>query len=443
MTLLTSRDQLLLPFTSTWDTPGERMGLEAERVGLRAGKPLRYSGEGSVLSLFDELVRAHGWREEREKPGGPVLSLARGASAITLEPGAQFELSGAPHEDVHALAAEVRAHVAEVASLEAARGLCLLGLGFSPLARREDLEWVPKSRYPIMREYLPTRGDHGLDMMLRTATVQVNVDHHSEQDALRKLRVLLGLAPVAQALFANSPFVEGRRSGWQTYRGRVWLDVDPDRSGPLPALWSRGATLGSYLDWALQVPMFLFKREGRIVKNTGQTFADFWAHGYEGERATLEDWKLHLNTLFPDVRLKHTLELRTVDSVPAEASFALPALVAGLLYDKDTLAAADELVGTLDAVELFGARERVAREGLAAKLESCSLRELGKKFVALAEQGLARRARRDAEGRDERAYLAWIPEVLERYKSLGDKLHGDLDTEDPAFLPTLCERARY
>ena len=199
---------------------------------------------------------------------------------------------------------------------------------------------VPKQRYAIMREYLPTRGAHALDMMLRTCTVQVNLDYASEADAMRKMHVALALAPTTTAMFANSPWKEGRPNGGMTYRGRVWLDVDPDRTGLLPMLWGRGSRFDDLVEWALDVPMFLFKRRERAIANTGQTFRSFMADGFEGERATLEDWRLHLNTLFPEVRLKRTIEIRGADGQTTDMACALPALWTGVLYDEQALAEA-------------------------------------------------------------------------------------------------------
>ena len=257
---------------------------------------------------------------------------------MTLEPGAQLELSGDKAENIHQVCAELRAHLREIAPLSRAMGVRWLGVGFHPFAHREDFEWVPKQRYAVMREYLPTRGGHAVDMMLRTCTVQVNLDYASEADAMRKMRVALALAPATTAMFANSPWKEGRPHGGVTYRGRVWLDVDPDCSGLLPALWKRGSRFDDYVEWALDVPMFLFKRGGHAIANTGQTFRSFLKSGYEGHVATMEDWKTHLNTLFPEVRLKKTIEVRGADVQSTDLACALPALWTGIFYDDRALA---------------------------------------------------------------------------------------------------------
>jgi glutamate--cysteine ligase len=311
-----------------------RVGPEMEKSGVfRAdGSPVPFDGERGVARILDEHVRRFGWTPESEFEGGPVIALRRGETAITLEPSCQFELSGAPMADIHGIAEEFRVHMDELTAITKPMGIAWLGIGFQPFATRGELPWVPKMRYGIMRRYLPTRGDLALDMMQRTCTVQANFDFTDEQDAMRKLRVALRLAPLTTAIFANSPFYEGGRSfpgapqGGPTFRGKVWLHTDPDRSGLVPGVFKENSTYVDYVEWALDVPMFMFKRDGAKVENTGQTFRDFLANGFEGHRATQDDWTSHLNTLFPEVRLKRTIEVRGADAQPHRYAFALPAL---------------------------------------------------------------------------------------------------------------------
>jgi glutamate--cysteine ligase len=282
-----------------------RIGAEAEKFGIKAdGTPLKYDGDDGVIGIFDQLSE-YGWEPERETPDGPVIDLRRGAASVTLEPGSQLELSGAALPDIHQIDAEFQNHLRELAPISSKLGLTWLGVGFHPLARQDQLTWVPKQRYPIMREYLPTKGAAAHDMMRRTATVQANFDYSSEADALNKLALALKLSPLIHAMLANSPFKEGKLAGSKSVRGEVWLDMDPSRSGLIPSIWSNPRPgYRDYVEWALDAGMFLFKRDGNVVANTGQTFRSFMSEGYQGHRATLADWKLHLQTLFPEARLR-------------------------------------------------------------------------------------------------------------------------------------------
>ena len=424
-----SEDDLLVPFYESLRTT-QAVGIECEKVGVRKdGSPITYSRE--VLALFDHLVTHHGWKAESEVPGGPLLSLSRGKSSVTLEPGGQFELSGAPLPDVHRVHQELVEHHEELTPPSRELGVRWLGIGFTPLAKREDLEWVPKTRYPIMREYLPTRGALALDMMLRTCTVQANLDYATEEDAMRKLRVMLKLAPITTAMFANSPFVEGARFGGVSQRAKVWLEVDPDRAGLVPPVWKDGARFEDYARWALDVPMFLFKREGRFVVNTGQTFRAFWKDGFEGERATIADWELHLATLFPEVRLKRTLEVRGADSQCITHAAALPALYVGLVYDDKALAEADALTAAWTYDEVLGLRHRVWQDGLRTPFRGAPLVEAAQRVVAIAQEGLARRKRRDLRGRDEGVHLASIASLVGRGMSPADEMLAQIDPAKP------------
>ncbi|MEO7037023.1 MAG: glutamate-cysteine ligase family protein, partial [Polyangiaceae bacterium] len=357
--LLRTSDDLLELFQHAEKPRSEfRIGTEAEKFAVDSdtGAPLAYEGTRGVTRIFAALV-GMGWREERETEGGPVIALLRGQASITLEPGSQLELSGAAVTNIHETRAELDQHLAELSGISKEMNLTWLGVGFHPLAKQSDLGWVPKQRYAIMREYLPKRGSGGHDMMRRTATVQANFDFSDEADALRKLVVCLKLSPLVNALGANSPFAEGKWSGFKSRRGNVWLHMDPDRSGLIPALL-RAPKPGyrDYVGWALDAGMFLIKRHGRPVTNTGQKFRDFMQNGYEGERATFGDWKLHLNTLFPEARLKSTLEVRSSDSLPSRLGCAVPALFTGILYDDQALAEAESFARELDVDALLKAR---------------------------------------------------------------------------------------
>lgn len=429
------REDLFTPFAEACKPRDRwRIGPEMEKFGIldATHAPLAYTGNESVLSLLERLAEGGLWRAERELEGGPIISLEHGGASITLEPGNQLELSGKPSLDVHEVCGELRAHLREIGPLSRAMGLRWLGLGFHPLARREDFQWVPKQRYAIMREYLPTRGGHAVDMMLRTCTVQVNLDYASEADAMRKMRVALALAPTTTAMFANSPWLEGRPHGGLSQRARVWLDVDPDRTGLLPTLWSRSARFEHYVEWALDVPMFLFKRDGRAIANTGQTFRRFWKSGYEGHVATLDDWNLHLNTLFPEVRLKRTIEVRGADAQATDMACALPALWAGILYDDAALLEAEALVDGWSHAEVVDLRGRVWREGLRAPFRGKALAEVAQRLVAIADGGLERRRRINPNGKDERVHLNRLRKLVGAARTPADALLEGMEREaDP------------
>ena len=414
LTPLAREEELLAPFVSS-QKAAQKLGAEMEKFGVdAAGAPIDYDGPSGVMRFFEELQRVGQWSPDSEVSGGPILALLKDGASITLEPGSQFELSGAQHDSVHQVAAEIDAHMGELAPLSKKLGVRWLGLGFQPFSKRTDYEFVPKQRYAIMRRYLPTRGSLALDMMLRTSTVQVNFDYASEADAMKKLRVGQALAPLTTALFANSPFYEGAPFGGKTFRGKVWLDMDPDRSGLIPRLFANDASYVDYVQWALDCPMFLVKRGDRVLDNAGQTFRDFWKHGFEGERATQGDWQLHLNTMFPEVRLKRTIEVRGADSQNAANAPALAALFAGIYYDPTALEAAFQLVAEYTFEEVEACRARVPMEGLAAPLRGESLVTLGERVVDIARAGLERRALLDASGNDERIHLTALADRLGR-----------------------------
>lgn len=436
-----SEDDLLAIFYDACSNE-QLLGVESEKFGVVRGTlaPLRYEGSGaSVATLFARLVDRHGWRELVEKPGSPVVALERTGrhgrvAQITLEPGAQFELSGEALADVHQVAEELDEHLGELEAVSAGLDLAWLALGFHPLARQDDLPWVPKDRYAIMREYFPTRGGRGLDMMRRTATVQVNLDFSSEADAMRKLAVALRLSPVATAMFANSPLVEGKATGRVCERACVWLDADPDRTGLLPDLWRPGASFRDYAAFALDAPMYLFKREGKVFANTGQTFRSFWRDGFEGERATTTDWKMHLATMFPEVRLKTTLEMRSVDSQPRSTYSALAALWAGLLYDERALAEAEELVAPLSHEDLGMARTAIAERGLDVRVGTVDVRGLAERMLDIARGGLTRRGRLDANGRDEGRHLDVLESLVSHGRSPAHRVLDALDGSPGSLL---------
>lgn len=422
-------DDLLLPFHSAMKSRDRfRIGAEAEKFGVLAKTcaPLPYEGSRSVLAVLEALVERHGWKIEYESPGGPIIALLRAGASITLEPGGQLELSGAPLENVHQICLEMSGHLAELRDISGELELAWLGVGFHPYARQDELPWVPKSRYGIMRRYLPTRGTGGLDMMRRTATVQANFDYSSEEGAMRAVRVGLRLSPVVTAMFANSPFVEGGVWRGKSRRAFTWLDVDPARQGLVANVLERGHRFIDYVEWALDAPMFLIKRDGVVLENTGQSFRSFMKHGFRGHLPTATDWQTHLNTLFPEVRLKRTIEVRGADSQSAALSCALPALWTGILYDERALDEAEALCESFTFAELEALRPAIAEHALGAMFRGERLAALAERVLVIAEGGLARRARM-RNGKDERVHLARLGSLIEKGQCPADVLIEGLD----------------
>ncbi|MGW9329448.1 glutamate--cysteine ligase [Bosea sp. NPDC055594] len=419
-----------------WIAEGEkpasrfRLGTEHEKFPFYADdlSPVPYEGKagrGGIRALLDGMQERLGW--EPILDDGHVIGLAGpdGGGAISLEPGGQFELSGAPVDSIHETAAELAAHLADLHAVAEPHGIRFLGLGHSPLWTREQTPVMPKRRYKIMANYMPKVGTRGLDMMFRTSTVQVNLDFASEADMVAKLRVGLALQPLATALFAASPFSEGKLNGLQSMRSEIWRDTDNARSGMLPFAFEEAMSYEAYVDWALDVPMYFVKRGDVYHDVTGASFRDLLAGRLAqlpGERATMSDWANHLSTLFPEARLKRYIEMRGADAGPVEMLNALPAFWVGLLYDEASLAAAWDLVRGWNAEERQRLRDDVPKAGLNARIGGRPLRELAREVVELARAGLARRARLDAQGRDETSYLEPVMAIAESGRSLAERL---------------------
>jgi len=400
----------LVEFHAGGNKPPEawRVGTEHEKFVFRRADRRRvpYEGPDGIAALLHGMTR-FGWKPVLEK--GSVIALENDARcSITLEPGGQFELSGAPLETVHQTCEEVHEHLRQVREVCDELGLGMLGLGFDPTSRRDDVSWMPKGRYRIMRNYMPKKGRLGLDMMLRTCTVQANLDYRSEADMVRKFRASLALQPVAVALFANSPFVESRPSGYLTYRSLVWTDTDPDRCGTLPFVFEDGFGFERYVDYLLDMPMYFVYRDGNYIDASGQSFRDFMAGklpALPGELPRIGDWADHVTTAFPEVRLKTYLEMRGADGGPWRRLCALSALWVGIFYDSAALDAACDLVADWTAEEREAMRREVPRRGLATPHRSRTLRDVALEMLEISREGLHRRARRDLRGEDETHYL--------------------------------------
>ena len=385
-----------------------RIGTEHEKFVFHRQdlRPVSYEGANGIRALLEGL-RRFGW--EPMLDGDNIVGLSSDSGgAISLEPGGQFELSGAPLDNLHQTCAELQTHLRQVREVTEELGLGMLGLGFLPKWRREDCFWMPKRRYAVMQRYMPTRGKLGHDMMLRTCTVQVNLDFESEADMVLKSRVSLALQPVAAALFANSPFLEGKPSGYLSYRSHVWTDVDPDRSGMLPFVFDDGFGFERYVDYMLDVPMYFVYRDGNYIDASGQSFRDFLAGrlpAFPGELPLIGDWADHLTTAFPEVRLKTFLEMRGADGGPWRRLCALPALWLGLLYDRAALDAASDLVADWTEAEREAMLRDVPRMGLDTPHRSRTIRDIALEVLDIAREGLHRRARRDLGGEDETHFL--------------------------------------
>ncbi len=438
-------DDLCIPFFHAIKPAHQHLiGAEAEKFGVDAhtGAALPYEGERSVLTVLEALVERHGWHPERESDGGPLIALARAGASVTLEPGGQLELSGAPLENVHLICTESSGHLAELRDISEELGIVWLGVGFHPFAKQADLTWVPKARYGIMREYLPRQGAYGLDMMRRTATVQANYDYPSEESAMRALRVSLRLSPVVTAMFANSPFYEGGLFGGKSYRAKVWLDVDPTRQGLVPGVLKPGSRFVDYVEWALDAPMFVVKRGKEVHDATGISFRKFMSEGAFGATATMADWETHLNTMFPEVRLKKTIEVRGADSQPASLACALPALWTGIFYDPRALEQADALSESFTHDELLALRRDIPVHALGATFRGKPLAELAQQVVTIAMSGLERRGRLNRSGKDERAHLERLADLVGRGKCPADVLLDGLDSNRPDLRQEILLRAR-
>ena len=404
-----------------------RIGTEHEKFGFYTEdlKPVPYAGPRGIERLLLSMQEQLGWEPIKDR--GRIIGLADsvGGGAISLEPGGQFELSGAPVETLHDTRRELDAHLAAVRAAAEPLGIGFLGLGASPVWSLAETPVMPKSRYEIMSRYMPKVGTRGLDMMFRTSTVQVNLDFSSEADMVRKMRVSLALQPLATALFANSPFIDNRANGLLSNRAEIWRDTDNARAGLLPFVFEPGFGFEAYVNWALDVPMYFVKRGDHYHDVAGQSFRDLLdgrLPGLPGERATLSDWNNHLTTVFPDVRLKKFIEMRGADAGPLPALMALPAFWVGLLYDQTALGEAAALVEDWTAAERQALRDGVPRLALETPFRTGTLRTVAADVVAIAEAGLRRRARLDASGADERRHLELLGEIVASGKTQAELL---------------------
>ena len=397
-----------------------RVGAEHEKFVFRlpGHQAVEYGGEAGIHALLTGLKR-FGWTDILEKTpagGETLIGVQRGGASVSLEPGGQFELSGAPLESVHDICVEIGEHLTQAKAVAAELGLGFLALGYTPEWTRADVAVMPKGRYKIMSAYMPKVGALGLDMMFRTCTVQANLDFASEADMVAKMRLSLALQPLATALFANSPFVEGKPTGLLSSRAHVWTDTDRARTGMLDFVFQNGFGFAEYARWALDVPMYFVKREGLYIDAAGLSFRDFMAGELPvlpGERPSLKDWRDHLNTLFPEVRLQSYLEMRGADTGPPQRLCALAAFWMGLLYDDACTAAAWDLCKHWQIEDHERLRADAARLGLKAMIDGRTLQALALDVLAIARRGLKNRGRMGPSMTDEAGFLASLDEIAE------------------------------
>ena len=415
-----------------------RIGTEHEKFGFLkdTNAPLPYAGDRSISALFAGLEARYGWQPMRE--GENIIGLSRNGATISLEPGGQFELSGAAVENLNQTDAELLNHLEEVRSLAEPLGIGFMGIGAAPEWSEATMPVMPKGRYRLMTEYMGRVGTHGTQMMYRTCTTQVNLDYSTEADMVKKLRVAIALQPVATALFASSPFFDGAKNGHQSWRSRIWRGLDNSRTGMLPFAFQSGMGFQAYVDWVLDVPMYFVYRDGKYINALGQSFRAFLKGelpAMPGEKPTLSDWADHMTTVFPEARVKKYIEMRGADCGDAAHITALPAFWVGLMYDDAALDAAWELVKALDADQREALRVSASVSGLRAEVDDVKLIDLARASVALSHAGLA------ARGLDEQRFLAPLVRNLAKEETQADRWLKLYDGEWGGSLAPIYEAA--
>ena len=428
---ITSKDDLIASLSDGCKPKDQwRIGTEHEKFGfdLKTLAPLPYEGKPGVRAMLEGLQR-FGWQPINEGPH--IIGLKQGGAAISLEPGGQLELSGAPLRSLHETCAETNEHLEQVKTIATEIGAGYLGLGFHPSARIEDVPVMPKGRYGIMKRYMPRVGGLGLEMMFRTCTIQVNLDFSSEADMVKKFRVGLALQPIATAMFAASPLREGKPNGFLSYRSHVWTDVDNDRSGMLPWVFEDGMSFERYVDYALDVPMYFVYRDGKYHDVAGKSFRDFMARklpGLEHVEPTMADWADHLTTIFPEVRLKKFLEMRGADGGLWRRICALPALWVGIYYDQSSLDAAWDMVKDWTAEERSAMREAVPKLGLKTPFRNTTVQALARHMLTISKAGLRLRGQTDSIGGTEEGFIEPLFQIVDsgrtRAEEILERYHG-------------------
>jgi glutamate--cysteine ligase len=430
------RPEQLAEYLSDGCKPKEdwRIGTEHEKFGYCKDtlKPLPYDGPRSIKALLEGLRDRYGWAAVEE--GGTIIGLQKDGANVSLEPGGQLELSGAPLETIHQTCDEVNVHLREVQSVADEIGAGFIGLGAAPHWTHDDMPLMPKGRYKLMDAYMQKVGTHGRQMMRRTCTVQVNLDFASEADMVKKLRVAFALQPVATALFANSPFFEGKLIGHKSWRSRIWRSLDDARTGMLPFVFEDGFGFERWVDYALDVPMYFVYRDGKYIDALGQSFRDFMQGklpALPGEVPTLSDWGDHLTTLFPEARIKKFIEMRGADGGPWRRLCALPAFWVGLIYDQSALDAAWDVCKDWDQETREALRIAASVDGLHADVAGVNMRDVARRVVEIADAGLQARSMEGAGGLlpDETHFLNALKDSLESGEVPADELLRRFNTE--------------
>ncbi|NQW10690.1 MAG: glutamate--cysteine ligase [Alphaproteobacteria bacterium] len=444
---ITDKAQLVEWFSSGGKPRDQwRIGTEHEKFAFRLADHTRlpYEGSDGIGAILNGLADKFGWERIEEK--GNTIALAQSGCAITLEPGGQFELSGAPLDSLHQTCDEVHTHLDQVREVCDDLGVGMLGVGFDPKWRREDISWMPKGRYEIMKRYMPIMGNLGIDMMKRTCTVQTNLDFEDEADMVEKYRISLALQPIATALFANSPFYEGKPSGYLSFRSHVWTDTDPDRCGMLPFVFEDGFGFERYVDYLLDVPMYFVYRDSTYIDIAGKSFRDFIdgkLPEVAAHTASMGDWSDHTTTVFQEVRLKKYIEMRGADGGPWNRLCALPALWVGLLYDKGVQDQAWQLCRDWTVEEHQSLRDAVPRHGLGIDFRGRPLADWTKDILALAREGLRRRQRLDSSGNDETGFLSVLDAIAASGRTPAEDLLEAYESRWGGVVDPVFEELRY
>ncbi|MEM9583268.1 MAG: glutamate--cysteine ligase [Pseudomonadota bacterium] len=425
-----------------------RIGTEHEKFGFCQDSllPLPYDGERSIKAILNGLRDEFDWQAVHE--GDNIVGLVKGGANVSLEPGGQLELSGAPLETIHETCDEVNQHLREVQTVADRIGAKFIGLGAAPEWTHEQMPLMPKGRYKLMDAYMGTVGTHGTQMMRRTCTVQVNLDFSSEADMVQKMRVAVALQPVATALFANSPFFEGKVNGHKSWRSRIWRNLDDARTGMVPFIFDESFGFEAWAQWVLDVPMYFVYRDGVYVDALGQSFRDFLKGelpALPGETPTLSDWADHLTTVFPEARVKKFIEMRGADGGPWRRLCALPAFWVGLTYDQTALDAAWDLAKGWDAETREALRVAASVEGLQAEVNGIKMHDLARDVLEIAELGLKNRAKPGAGGMvpDETHFLNALKDSVESGETPADELLRHYNTDWAGDISRVYDAYKY
>jgi glutamate--cysteine ligase len=445
--LIENKSQLIDYIASGCKPKSEwKVGTEHEKFGFdtKTLKPLGYHQAGGIKDILNGLKDKYGWQGEYE--GENIIALYRDGCSVTLEPGGQLELSGAPLSDIHATCRETNAHLVEVKAVCENFNSAFIGMGFHPTAKKKDIEFMPKGRYKIMSAYMPKVGSLGLDMMKRTCTIQANLDFSSEADMIKKFRVSLALQPIATALFANSPFKNGKFNGYLSYRSHIWTDTDNDRCGTIPFVFDESMSFERYVDYMLDVPMYFAYRNGVYLDASGLSFRDFMQGKLSilpGELPSIKDWEDHLTTAFPEVRLKTFLEMRGADGGPWRRICALSALWVGIFYDQECLDAAWDLVKGWNNQEHQYLRDIVPKQGLCTKFRNTNVRELALQMLKVSRLGLEKRNIRGTCGKDESIFLEPLQIIADTATTPAERKLGKFHSVWDKDLSRLYEIFKY